>query len=68
MTEPKKTEPFLEDLAQAIFGKSRKDEACVSCGTDKVGWENFRDDKSQREFKLSRLCQKCQDTVFGVGA
>jgi hypothetical protein len=27
--------------------------------------ESFRDDLSRKEFKISGLCQKCQDEMFG---
>lgn len=32
-----------------------------------VSIEDFRDDLSRREFKISGLCQKCQDEFFGGG-
>ena len=66
MTEPKKTEPFLEGLTQALFGRSRKEGACVTCGTDKVKPEDFRNAVSLKEWGLSRMCQGCQDDFFGV--
>jgi hypothetical protein len=28
----------------------------------------FRDELSAREYQISRLCQECQDKVFGPGA
>ena len=28
--------------------------------------EEFRNEISMREFEISGLCQKCQDSVFGV--
>ncbi len=34
---------------------------CMTCG-DKV--EGFNDELSQKEFLISGLCQKCQDSVF----
>jgi hypothetical protein len=33
------------------------------CG-DAVRMEDFRDEKSRREFGISGLCQKCQDKIF----
>lgn len=39
---------------------------CPLCGNP-VNFEDFRDDLSRREFKISGLCQKCQDEVFGGG-
>jgi len=39
---------------------------CPFCGNP-VNFEDFRDDLSRREFKISGLCQKCQDEFFGGG-
>lgn len=36
----------------------------VGCGGQAV---NFRDQLSVTEYKISGLCQACQDSVFGVG-
>ncbi len=36
---------------------------CTTCG-DKVG--EFRNHLSLKEFGISGMCQKCQDSVFGV--
>ena len=38
---------------------------CPSCSA-KVEMREFRDEISVREFKISGLCQKCQDEVFGA--
>jgi hypothetical protein len=32
-----------------------------------VNVNGFRDEISEREFKISGLCQKCQDSFFGTG-
>jgi hypothetical protein len=29
--------------------------------------KEFRDERSKREFRISGLCQKCQDEFFGTG-
>jgi len=39
---------------------------CPFC-RNPVNFEDFRDDLSRREFKISGLCQKCQDEFFGGG-
>lgn len=36
----------------------------IGCGGDA---EVFRDDLSIREYEISGLCQKCQDSVFEIG-
>lgn len=37
-------------------------ETCPTCGK-KIG--EFRNALSQKEFQISGMCQKCQDSVFG---
>lgn len=37
---------------------------CPTCGNP-VG--KFRDERSKREFRISGMCQECQDSVFGKG-
>jgi hypothetical protein len=34
------------------------------CGAKIDGPQDFRDDLSVREFHISGMCQKCQDSVF----
>lgn len=36
---------------------------CPSCG-EPIGEQFFRDKLSRREYRISGLCQKCQDKVF----
>jgi len=35
---------------------------CPTCGEDILG---FRDELGKKEFTISKMCQKCQDSVFG---
>jgi hypothetical protein len=37
-------------------------ELCPTCGEPIAG---FRDELSLREYKISGMCQACQDSVFG---
>jgi len=37
---------------------------CPLCKS-KIKMKDFKDDLSKREFKISGICQKCQDKVFG---
>lgn len=59
----------LDDMFTRIYGVDRRKsitgKSCISCG-DVVTEESFRDDISLREYHISGLCQKCQDTVFGA--
>lgn len=43
----------------------------ISCGccpicNSKIYTDEFRDSLSVKEFRISGLCQKCQDKIFGV--
>lgn len=55
-------------MKQAGFGKEvekvEKGE-CPFCGSKKLERKDFRDELSWREFKISGLCMKCMDKVFG---
>lgn len=43
----------------------RKDEGlCPFCNKE-VSEDEFRDELSLKEYRISGLCQKCQDEVFG---
>ena len=39
---------------------------CPFCAKE-VNEKDFRDELSKKEFKISGICQKCQDKVFGKG-
>lgn len=55
-------------MTQMGFGKEVEDVhngICPSCQSP-VDPTSFRDELSQREFKISGLCQKCQDEIFGT--
>lgn len=56
----------LDEISLATFGRSRSvakaGESCVSCGGRA---DKFTDECSKREFGISGLCQKCQDSIFG---
>ena len=57
-----------EIMKAAGFGKEVRmveEGKCPSCSA-KVEVGEFRDEISVREFKISGLCQKCQDEVFGA--
>jgi hypothetical protein len=66
MTEPTKKSPGIEILLTNLAGNSRtsaiESDFCVWCKKDA---SQFRDELSKREYAISGLCQKCQDSVFG---
>ena len=70
--EPSEKSPEMteacDSFASSLFGRTRTgsigEQKCVSCG----GYATeFRNELSKREYKISGLCQKCQDAVFGTG-
>ena len=56
-------EQMLNAVTRAMFGRIRKSGFCVQCGRE-VKLEDFKDDASLREYKISALCQVCQDEIF----
>ncbi len=68
MSKPAPKAPELEKLLEGFSGRTTAIEAdrCVAspigCGKT-VG--DFRDDLSEGEYRLSGLCQTCQDSLFG---
>lgn len=54
------------DIFNALDKYYQKKEAkkCPFCGCDTTNMK-FRDKLSEKEFKISGLCQKCQDKTFG---
>lgn len=68
--KPTKKSPAIENLLSQITGANRQktitDNRCVpppiGCGGPAT---EFRNDLSRREYSISGLCQKCQDTFFG---
>jgi len=57
-----------EIMRKAGFGKELdmvKKGICPSCKL-KIKAADFRDSLSLREYRISGLCQKCQDKVFGI--
>lgn len=56
------------DLSKPVFkimpeaANAIKQNKCPTCGKP-VG--EFRDELSRTEYKISGMCQECQDSVFG---
>lgn len=51
------------DLLFPEGAKLKSEGKCPTCGSC-IG--EFRDVLSAREFEISGMCQKCQDSVFGT--
>ena len=60
--------PALDLLLGGLAGKSRtvtiSKGLCMTCEGRAI---QFRDAISQDEYRISGMCQCCQDSVFGVG-
>lgn len=65
MAKSPEIEAALEAFTKQAFGRSRKDDVCVTCGSLKVKPEDFKNEIAHKEFGISRMCQVCQDGVFG---
>lgn len=56
-----------KDIMRAMgFGKevdAYESGNCPTCGKP-VSWDSFRDEISKKEFRISGMCQECQDKVF----
>lgn len=59
-----------KDIMSALgFDKELKlvqEGKCPFCGESIKGPSAFRDEISRKEYKISGLCQECQDSIFGV--
>lgn len=56
--------PFTRFAAAAIGGLSALDSG--KCPTCKGEIGEFKDALSRREFGISGMCQKCQDSIFNT--
>ena len=67
MAEPTRKAPAIEGLLEQMAGRTTAIEGdrCVrppiGCGGPAT---DFRDRLSRQEYRISGLCQQCQDTVF----
>ena len=73
MTEAEKDLRQIDDnmvevvnrVGKQLFGKTRTraldTHTCICCGKPAI---DFKDQKSEVEWRLTGLCQKCQDEVF----
>jgi hypothetical protein len=62
MTRSSEVDAFLDWISKGMFGRSRteaiKSNICIFCGKDSA---LFRDEISITKYKITGLCQKCQD-------
>ena len=68
MSKSLKMKKFLDVVTEKSFGKSKTDaeneKVCVFCHKP-VEIKDFRNEISTREYRISGICKKCQDDVFG---
>ena len=66
MSKSKTLIDLLDTVSEQQFGIKRSTaidaQICVTCGGDAIV---FNDGLSLREYKISSMCQTCQDEVFG---
>jgi hypothetical protein len=70
MAEPTKKSEAIEDVLTDLAGADRretiKQDVCIPPPIGCGGPANeFEDEMSRREFRISGLCQACQNKVFG---
>tara|TARA_R110000751_G_scaffold206499_1_gene310548 strand:- start:126 stop:350 length:225 start_codon:yes stop_codon:yes gene_type:complete len=57
----------IEQMLTKLTGLSRvgavAEASCVTCSGEA---SSFRDPLSKKEYTISGMCQKCQDSVFGA--
>ncbi len=55
----------VDGVSKKLFGKTRTEalntRTCISCGESAT---EFKDSKSAAEWRITGLCQKCQDDFF----
>ena len=68
MSKSPEIKEFFDVVAEKNFGKSKTDaeneKVCVFCHKP-IEMKNFRNEISIREYRISGICQKCQDDMFG---
>jgi len=52
---------FTKRVVNKTQEKAEKEKVCIWCGEKITG---FKDELSRKEYKISGLCQKCQDETF----
>jgi hypothetical protein len=62
MERSKEMQDFLNDM----FSRSRSGNQCVLCGSTKIQHDDFKDEMSRKEYRISFACQKCQDQIFST--
>jgi hypothetical protein len=70
--KPSEKSPALTNFLEEGFGRTTAIQgnkcvpAPIGCGNE-VKVDDFHDEISLREYRISGLCQTCQDEIFGKG-
>lgn len=60
-------DPNLNKFLSSLMGKNNIDaiekDICIVCDKSAV---EFKDEISRREFRISGMCQECQDGIFNA--
>ncbi len=62
---PKRPVDLLYDGRREAISDGRCIPLPIGCGED-FSMSEFKDKLSRKEYTISGLCQKCQDSVFGA--
>ena len=56
-----------KEIVKQIFPEMMERVEAGNCPTcnQPIAIDSFRDSLSRKEFQISGMCQKCQDSVFG---
>ena len=67
MAKSKEMLEVMDTVTSKLFGrkisKCMEAQTCVTCGQSAT---EFKDALSEKEYKISGMCQKCQDDTFEV--
>lgn len=58
--------PEMKAAIEGVFPGTLQAIAEHKCPLCKGAITEFRDEVSKREYKISGMCQKCQDEIWGV--
>ena len=66
---PTEKSPEMESALTDMLGFDRKavitGNTCACCDAANITPDSFKDELSFKEYRISGLCQECQDKVFG---
>ena len=64
MSKSPEMQRFIGSVAEALFGATAS--SCCVCCKEPICLDSFRNEISLKEYRISHMCQQCQDSVFGL--